>query len=440
MKKKKGEVVDLLSVRKSFGLSQQDVARIIGVSKGYISAVENGRKSLSAEKEAQLINYLNVKSKANVTVKIDYLRVRLKTFQYEKVVKQLLQIPLDKFNPGRGGGQGYPCRIEHGNIKVYYQIEDEHSEENIDMGVLVEMTGEGCRLFEYFLEEQGRTWQTFFKDCWQYALKATRVNGKEDLVLANNFLGFPRIDIALDELYGSEGNYDLFKIWERVRQGKVRSLFRNFEPHEAFARVDGLFQSKGLSLAFGQKNGSVSFEFYEKDKEQALKKGLPLEEIHDIYGYKNRYEVRLTHDHAKQVIYDFAFEDGDLYYIAGAIVAKYLTVFDEEGDTDREWLEVLGIFKDYSFVTEPREISPEKRRRWIARQLLRELSIEYAVNKNTGQHFLMDSIKDYEFTEEDEQRIEAESQYLKNKEFRYEAQSTAKGRQFLKALGMTQDE
>ena len=440
MKKKKGEVVDLLSVRKSFGLSQQDVARIIGVSKGYISAVENGRKSLSAEKEAQLINYLNVKSKANVTVKIDYLRVRLKTFQYEKVVKQLLQIPLDKFNPGRGGGQGYPCRIEHGNIKVYYQIEDEHSEENIDMGVLVEMTGEGCRLFEYFLEEQGRTWQTFFKDCWQYALKATRVNGKEDLVLANNFLGFPRIDIALDELYGSEGNYDLFKIWERVRQGKVRSLFRNFEPHEAFARVDGLFQSKGLSLAFGQKNGSVSFEFYEKDKEQALKKDLSLEEIHDIYGYKNRYEVRLTHDHAKQVIYDFAFEDGDLYYIAGAIVAKYLTVFDEEGDTDREWLEVLGIFKDYSFVTEPREISPEKRRRWIARQLLRELSIEYAVNKNTGQHFLMDSIKDYEFTEEDEQRIEAESQYLKNKEFRYEAQSTAKGRQFLKALGMTQDE
>ena len=52
----------------------------------------------------------------------------------------------------------------------------------------------------------------------------------------------------------------------------------------------------------------------------------------------------------------------------------------------------------------------------------------------------MDSIKDYEFTEEDEQRIEAESQYLKNKEFRYEAQSTAKGRQFLEALGMTQDE
>lgn len=432
--------MDLLKVRKSFGLSQKDVSRIIGVSRNYISMIEKGERKLSNESEAKLVEYLNIKPKTDVTVKIDYLKVRLKTFQYEKVVKQLLQLSLDKFNPGRGGGHGYPCRIEHGNIKVYYQIKEEHSEENIDMGVLVEMTGEGCRLFEYFLEEQGRTWQTFFKDCWQYALKATRMNGKENLDLANDFLGFPRIDIALDELYSSEGNYDLFELWKRVRQGKVKSLFRSFEPHEAFAQVDGLFQSKGLSLAFGKRNGSVSFEFYEKDKEQALKKDLSLEEIHDIYGYKNRYEVRLTHDHAKQVIHDFAFENGDLYYIAGAILAKYLTIFDEEDNIDREWLEVLGIFKRYSFITEPREISPEKRRRWIARQLLRELSIEYAVNKNTGQHFLMDSIKDYEFTEEDEQRIEAESQYLKNKEFRYEAQSTAKGRQFLEALGMTQDE
>lgn len=94
--------MDLLKVRKSFGLSQNDVSRIMGVSKGFVSAVENGRKTLTAEKEEKLVAYLNIKPKADVTVLIDYLKIRLKTFQYENVVKKLLQIPLDKFNVGRG--------------------------------------------------------------------------------------------------------------------------------------------------------------------------------------------------------------------------------------------------------------------------------------------------------------------------------------------------
>lgn len=133
--------MDLLKVRKSFGLSQKDVSRIIGVSRNYISMIEKGERKLTDENEAKLVGYLNTKPKADVTVLIDYLKIRLKTFQYENVVKKLLQMPLDKFNAGRGGGQGYPCRIEHGNIKVYYQLEDIEHEENIDMSALMEIIG-----------------------------------------------------------------------------------------------------------------------------------------------------------------------------------------------------------------------------------------------------------------------------------------------------------
>lgn len=428
--------MDLLKVRKSFGLSQNDVSRIMGVSKGFVSAVENGRKTLTAEKEEKLVAYLNIKPKADVTVLIDYLKIRLKTFQYENVVKKLLQIPLDKFNVGRGGGQGYPCRIEHGNIKVYYQIEDTEHEENIDMGVLIEMTGSGCRLFETFLKEQDRTWREFLRDCRSYAVKATQIEGEIDEEAVEDYLNFTQFDIALDERYNPEYNYDLFKLWGKVRNNQVKTLFRHFEPHEAFSPVGGLFQSKGLSLAFGKRGGTIAMEFYEKDKEQALKRELPVEDVQQIYGFKNRYEVRLSHDKAKQVIYDYAFKESNLFEVAVCIISSYLTFYDDEGDLDREWLDVLGSSKRYKFITEPKEISPEKRRRWITRQLLRELSIEYAVNKNTGVHFLMDSIRSYDFSEEEELRIEEETKYLKNKEFQYQARSTSKGRKLLEAIGI----
>ncbi|MFK4885482.1 hypothetical protein ACI1UN_00080 [Lactococcus petauri] len=74
-------------------------------------------------------------------------------------------MPLDKFNAGRGGGQGYPCRIEHGNIKVYYQLEDIEHEENIDMSVLMKIIGSGCRLFKNFLKEQNCIGLNFLRDC-----------------------------------------------------------------------------------------------------------------------------------------------------------------------------------------------------------------------------------------------------------------------------------
>ncbi|MBL3717234.1 helix-turn-helix domain-containing protein [Lactococcus garvieae] len=428
--------MDVLKVRKSFGLSQKDVSKIIGVSRNYISMIEKGERKLSLENETKLVEYLNIKPKADVTVLIDYLKIRLKTFRYEHVVKKLLKIPLDKFNTGRGGGHGYPCRIEHGNIKVYYQIEDTKHEENIDMGVLIEMTGSGCRLFETFLKEQDRTWREFLRDCRSYAVEATQIDGEIDEEAVEDYLNFTQFDIALDERYNPEYNYDLFKLWGKVRNNQVKTLFRHFEPHEAFSSVNGLFQSKGLSLAFGKRGGTISMEFYEKDKEQALKKELLLEDVQQIYGFKNRYEVRLSHDKAKQVIYDYAFKSSNLFELAVCIISTYLTFYDDEGDLDREWLDVLGSSKRYKFITEPKEISPEKRRRWITRQLLRELSIEYAVNKNTGIHFLMDSIRSYDFSEEEELRIEEETRYFKNKEFQYQANSTSKGRQLLEALGM----
>ena len=48
----------------------------------------------------------------------------------------------------------------------------------------------------------------------------------------------------------------------------------------------------------------------------------------------------------------------------------------------------------------------------------------------------MDSIRSYDFSEEEELRIEEETRYFKNKEFQYQANSTSKGRQLLEALGM----
>ena len=49
--------------------------------------IEKGERKLTDENEAKLVEYLNTKPKADVTVLIDYLKISLKTFQYENVVK-----------------------------------------------------------------------------------------------------------------------------------------------------------------------------------------------------------------------------------------------------------------------------------------------------------------------------------------------------------------
>ena len=165
--------------------------------------------------------------------------------------------------------------------------------------------GGACRLFETFLDEQNRTWQDFLKDVIDYSFKATRINGVDDPIEARKFLKFKRLDIALDERFNEKGNYNLMDLWEKVRKGQIEMKLKGFRPEEEFKMSDGFLKSLGISLYFGSIQGFIRFNFYEKDLEQAFRRNIPVEDVQEIFGFKNRYEIRLKDDKAFQVIEDF---------------------------------------------------------------------------------------------------------------------------------------
>ena len=183
--------MELAKVRKSFGLSQNDIVKITGLSKSMVSMIDKGERQLNSESEQLLVDYLHRKPKADITAMIDYLVIRVKTLNYKKFINEVLKIPDYYFEQGQSGGNGYPFRVEYGEIKVFYH------NENIDMGARIEFKGGACRLFETFLEEQNRTWQDFLKDVIDYSFEATRINGVDDPIEARKFLKFKRLDLSL---------------------------------------------------------------------------------------------------------------------------------------------------------------------------------------------------------------------------------------------------
>lgn len=424
--------MELAKVRKSFGLSQNDIVKITGLSKSMVSMIDKGERQLNSESEQLLVDYLHRKPKADITAMIDYLVIRVKTLNYKKFINEVLKIPDYYFEQGQSGGNGYPFRVEYGEIKVFYH------NENIDMGARIEFKGGACRLFETFLEEQNRTWQDFLKDVINYSFEATRINGVDDPIEARKFLKFKRLDIALDERFNEKGNYKLMDLWEKVRKGQIEMKLKGFRPEEEFKMSDGFLKSLGISLYFGSIQGFIRFNFYEKDLEQAFRRNIPVEDVQEIFGFKNRYEIRLKDDKAFQVIEDFVGwgkTPETLYDLGVGIIMDYLQVFDETGRPDSSWYEVFGQGKKYKFITQPKIESLEKRRAWFDRQLKRNLYIEARISRETGRSYVEELISEYDPDDEDEKIIRRDVERIKNRDFEHEARSTPEGQAFLKALG-----
>ncbi|WP_349651945.1 replication initiation factor domain-containing protein [Lactococcus lactis] len=424
--------MELAKVRKSFGLSQNDIVKITGLSKSMVSMIDKGERQLNSESEQLLVDYLHRKPKADITAMIDYLVIRVKTLNYKKIINEVLKIPDYYFEQGQSGGNGYPFRVEYGEIKVFYH------NENIDMGARIEFKGGACRLFETFLEEQNRTWQDFLRDVINYSFEATRINGVDDPIEARKFLKFKRLDIALDERFNEKGNYKLMDLWEKVRKGQIEMKLKGFRPEEEFKMSDGFLKSLGISLYFGSIQGFIRFNFYEKDLEQAFRRNIPVEDVQEIFGFKNRYEIRLKDDKAFQVIEDFVGwgkTPETLYDLGVGIIMDYLQVFDETGRPDSSWYEVFGQGKKYKFITQPKIESLEKRRAWFDRQLKRNLYIEARISRETGRSYVEELISEYDPDDEDEKIIRRDVERIKNRDFEHEARSTPEGQAFLKALG-----
>lgn len=338
--------------------------------------------------------------------KVDYVKVTFKTRDYIDVISKVLCLQNKPFLEEEKGGSGYDTKYTFQNINLFI------SKKREDMGCMIELKGQACRQFEYYLEEEQKaSWRDFFIRCFEYERAISQGEGK--------FMNIPRLDIALDEKYNENGNFELGKLVDFWDSGLVESrlTMKQIEDNGQYG--------KAKTIYFGSRQSAYHFCFYQKDIEQAKKLGLDIDLIHSSLKFKNRYEVRMCDDVALEFVRKSLNEKIDMARLAVWVINSKIKVFERmNGDKvlNREWYSLLGEVDKIGFSTSPVETGFfDKQYRWLNENVSGVTALIKKWENITGDNKLKKILFDGEISDKNWKKLEqAKVAYEKNlQESRY---------------------
>lgn len=290
----------LKKIRRELEFNQKQMAGLLDVSLSAYKMYETDKRKFPLGCVDKLMGLLSRTYSHSLEGSIDWLKVRFKTLDYKRVIKEVLRLDIKDFMDSDKTYMGYEDMVTYGNIRVHFSYDIK----KINEGTLIEFSGTACREYESLLVQNKTDWRSFFSSCFDFALS------HEELMPVDDFMSVTRLDIALDELYQADGsNVDLHDVLARMRADVIRvHSFGGCGQMEDFKRVKGVFVSTGLTLKFGNRQSEVYIRFYEKDLEQAYKKQVHVDYIREVEGCKNRYEIELHGTKAFGVMQDLAQE------------------------------------------------------------------------------------------------------------------------------------
>jgi len=131
------------------------------------------------------------------------------------------------------GYYGYSKRITYEGVSILYDGHDRN------MGVMVDMSGQGCRTFE-----------TLGSGDWESLFTLIKCGQKD------KYMNISRLDIAFDD---HEGILDISQICDDTEAGHYISRTRNYEV---------INSNKGKTVVHGSKSSGVLIRIYDKAKER----------------------------------------------------------------------------------------------------------------------------------------------------------------------------
>lgn len=203
------------------------------------------------------------------------MKIRFPTLDIQHIIKDILKLNINYMLHEDYGHYSYTEHYSLGDIFIYTSADEEK-------GVLLELKGRGCRQFESYLLAQERSWYDFLMDAL--------VDGGV----------MKRIDLAIND---HTGILDIPELAEKCRKreyiGKSRS-YKFYQSGELIKHREDDREYMGRTLYLGSLKSDVYFCIYEKDYEQYVKLGTPLEEADII----NRFEIRLRNERAYYAVRD----------------------------------------------------------------------------------------------------------------------------------------
>ncbi|WP_273750821.1 replication initiation factor domain-containing protein [Leuconostoc mesenteroides] len=375
------------TIRDMLNLKQTVFAEKIGISRALLALVETGSKSITDEFiEKMYTAFPDLKNALDL--QFDWVTITFSDMNGEQVIKDVMRLKSELFLERSTTQNFYTREFAFAGEKNIY-VQDFEPTKDVDtnqdvqkVGATMYLTGQGTRLFEKALLEQGLTWKKFF-------VRAKRFKGT-----------FSRLDIAINDNWGL---LDMDEIIEATQQNRFWSKSRSFAIHGN--------NQDGWTANFGK--SPFVIRIYDKQKEQE-QKGLET-------SIKNRVELELHADRAEQVISEW-FENDNLVEYSLSILYTYLWFVDEPIDEEelkgthvREryidtlkpmpaWSLLTSLGQSMKFVREPKEQSVDSILSWIMRYVVPSLE----VLKKTGHwHEVIEAMDKANLSPEQEKLIKA---------------------------------
>ncbi len=382
----KNTIEHIVKLRNEYGVTQPKLALLSGISWRQLQRYEAGRSKLKESVAETLITTLErLNPNKPMEIIFDYIRIRFNTNDVDKVIEQYLKIKVDYFGVNEHGFYGYEKTYFLGDVFVMSSSTEE-------LGVMLELKGKGCRQFESYLEAQGRTWYTFFTQ-----------------VLENNFAVVKRLDIAIND---KTGILDIPFLSRKCDAGECISVFKAYKSYssgEMIKHREENVQDMGHTLYIGSLRSEVYFCIYEKNYEEFVKMGVPMEDAE----VKNRFEIRLKNDRAYKAIIDLlTYEDAEK--TAFSIINRYVRFADADEELDREswknnpmWDYFIGENRRaIRLTTKPEPYTLDKTLRWIHKQVASTFKMAQEIDRINGTSNIEKILENAELNEKHQKIIE----------------------------------
>lgn len=366
-------------MRSKRNLSQKIVAETLGFDRSYLAKVEKGEREFSKELLDRILNfYQSIEVSEVIEAKFDYVRIRFPTHNVKGIIETVLCMDFAYFDKKATGLYGYRDMYFLGMIRVL------NSEKGSDRGVLIELSGQGCRNYDSILEERQETWKDFIDRSYAFKGVATR------------------IDVALDDF---EELFSIREMAKKLERGMCETKFKSMRIINQESLQES--ESEGVTIYLGSRQSLMHFCFYQKNYETAKREKITVEEV-DV---KNRYEVRMTNEKAREFL-KYYMSNFDFSSVILGVISNQLTMleYDQNGDPTvwKKWHKLVGNSEAINLKIEPEKPSFKRKVAYVDYFMGRTLKLIQSKDEVIGTTILQDIINRAELREQDEKMLEIE--------------------------------
>ena len=369
-------------------MSQTRLAIMAGISREHLNRIEAGKVTLTDDMQDKLMEAVEkFNPDAPMFLLFDYVRIRFPTLDIQHVIKDILKLNIDYMLHEDYGHYKYTEHYYLGDVFVYTSQDEEK-------GTLLELKGKGCRQFESYLLAQERSWYDFLMD----ALVEGGV--------------MKRLDLAIND---RAGILDIPDLTAKCNREECVSLFRSFKSYASGELVKHNEQNKagmGHTLYIGSLKSEVYFCCYEKNYEQYVKLGVPIEEA----PIKNRFEIRLKDERAYYAVRELL-THYDAEQTAFSIINHYIRFVDREPEKRKtdwklndRWAWFIGKDRPpIKLTTDPEPYTLERTLGWISRQVAPTLKMLKKIDAGNSTSYLKEIEDNAKLTEKHLQIIKQQT-------------------------------